>query len=279
MIPFDFEYFRPETVEEAVDLYHKLELANKAPMYFCGGTEIITMARLRQIETSAVIDIKDVPECRALEANDEKILIGAAISLARLEEEKVFPLLSRVCNRIADHTSRCKITLGGNLCGKIIYRETVLPLLLTDCEVIIAGKNGLKTVSIHDVFQKQMNLQADEFVVQVVIGKPFAEMPYITEKKTKIDRIDYPLITMAALKKEEAIRISFSGLCEYPFRSPELEEVVNDRNLNPEERASRSLNQIPGPVMDDINGSSEYRKFVLQNLIADAIRTLEGARP
>jgi len=278
MIPFDFEYFRPETVEEAVDLYHELDLANKAPKYFCGGTEIITMARLRQINTSAVIDIKDVPECKALEANDEQILIGAAISLARLEEEKAFPLLSRVCNRIADHTSRCKITLGGNLCGKIIYRETVLPLLLADCEVIIAGKNGLKTVSIHNVFHKQMNLQADEFIVQVVIGKSYAEMPYITEKKTKIDRIDYPLITMAALKKEETIRISFSGLCEYPFRSPELEEVVNDRNLSPEERASRSLNQIPGPVMDDINGSSEYRKFVLQNLIADAIRTLEGAR-
>ncbi|WP_220483287.1 FAD binding domain-containing protein [Paenibacillus thiaminolyticus] len=117
MIPFDFEYYKPCTIQEAIDLYHTLHADGKEPLYFCGGSEIITMARLNQLYTQAVIDIKDIPECTVLESNAEQILIGAAIPLALLEEWKEFPLLSWVCNRIADHTSRYKITLGGNICG------------------------------------------------------------------------------------------------------------------------------------------------------------------
>ena len=275
MIPFDFEYYKPDSVQAAVDLFQKLYSENKKPLYFCGGTEIITMARLSQIFTQAVIDIKDIPECNLLESNSEQILIGAAITLARLEEEKVFPLLSRVCNRIADHTSRCKITIGGNICGKIIYRETILPLLVADSEIIIAGKSGMRKVSIHEVFNKQMNLQAGEFVVQIVVQKRYTEMPYVTEKKTKIDRIDYPVVTIAALNNEKTLRISFSGLCEYPFRSPKIEEIINDRCFSAEERAYQLLSLIPDQIVDDVNSSSEYRKFVLQNLVIDAINTLE----
>lgn len=54
---------------------------------------------------------------------------------------------------------------------------------------------------------------------------------------------------------------------------------MNDSNLHAEERARRSLNQIPAPVVEDINGSSDYRKFVFETLIIDVIRTLEGERP
>ncbi|MDG0875688.1 FAD binding domain-containing protein [Paenibacillus thiaminolyticus] len=279
MIPFDFEYYKPCTIQEAIDLYRTLHADGKEPLYFCGGTEIITMARLNQLYTQAVIDIKDIPECTVLESNAELIEIGAAIPLAQLEEWKEFPLLSRVCNRIADHTSRYKITLGGNICGKIKYREAVLPLLIADSEITVASEDGLRKLPIHKIFNKQMNLNTGEFVVQAAIPKRYAEMPYITEKRTKIDRIDYPLITMAALRDGEAIRLSFSGLCEFPFRSQEIEKIVNDSNLHAEERARRSLNQIPAPVVEDINGSSDYRKFVFETLIIDVIRTLEGERP
>lgn len=278
MIPFDFDYYNPHSVKEAVDLFRKLHTEKKEPLYYCGGTEIITMARLSQIVTKAVIDIKGIPECGVVESTDEQVLIGAAIPLARLEEETVFPLLSRVCNRIADHTSRCKITLGGNICGKIIYREAVLPLLLADSELVLAGEGGLRKVPIHEVFHQQMNLEPGEFIVQAAIRKPYVEMPYMTEKKTKIDRIDYPLVTVAALKVDETIRISFSGLCAFPFRSQMIEEVLSDRTLKPAERADRALSRISDPILEDINGSAEYRRFVVRNLLLDAIHTLEGER-
>ena len=41
------------------------------------------------------------------------------------------------------------------------------------------------------------------------------------------------------------------------------------------ERAYQLLSLIPDQIVDDVNSSSEYRKFVLQNLVIDAINTLE----
>jgi xanthine dehydrogenase molybdenum-binding subunit len=62
MIEFDFEYYRPSTIEEAVGLYHTLHTSGKMPIYYSGGTEIITLARSGQIMMGAVIDIKGISE-------------------------------------------------------------------------------------------------------------------------------------------------------------------------------------------------------------------------
>ncbi len=47
-------------------------------------------------------------------------------------------------------------------------------------------------------------------------------------KEQKNEKIDYPLITMAGLKKDNKVHIAFSGLCEYPFRSNIIEDILND---------------------------------------------------
>lgn len=60
------------------------------------------------------------------------------------------------------------------------------------------------------------------------------------------------------------------------FRSAEMEAVLNDKSRSAEERVRRSLQYVPKPVLDDAEGSSEYRIFVLQHTILDALRELEG---
>lgn len=36
MLPFDFDYYRPKTLKEAVDLFQYLEQQGKQPFYFNG---------------------------------------------------------------------------------------------------------------------------------------------------------------------------------------------------------------------------------------------------
>ena len=57
MIPYDFDYFLPDTWQEAVDIFHSLKAEGKNPLYYGGGTEIISMARVGSIRPDAVIDI------------------------------------------------------------------------------------------------------------------------------------------------------------------------------------------------------------------------------
>lgn len=275
MIPFEFEYYRPDSLNEAVGLCQRLNNAGKKPLYFAGGTEIISMARVSTIYTGAVIDIKHIPELKVMEWQSNRLVIGAAVTLTQITEAKMFPLLDKSAGRIADHTIQGKITLGGNLAGTIIYREAVLPLLLVDAEALIAGPEGLRQVPLQQVFQERLRLDQAELLVQIIVDGEYMGLPYTHVKKTKQDKINYPLVTAAALKKDGRLRVALSGICSFPFRSMKIEDELNYTDLPIARRIDRALQQLPGPLVDDMLGSSQYRAFVLKNTLFTTFKTLE----
>ncbi len=142
MIPLDWVYCRPDTLAEAASAYVDFLKKGLSPVYYGGGSEIITMSRAGSIQPGAVVDLKGIPECLELKRDADKLIIGTANSLSQISESKLFPLLGTAAGRIADHTNQCRITLGGNLCATIIYRETSLPLLLCDAKVVLCGPKG-----------------------------------------------------------------------------------------------------------------------------------------
>lgn len=276
MIPYNFEYYQPVNALEAVRLFQDLALQGKEPLYYSGGTEIITMGRIHLLQPRALIDIKTIPECTALAAHDQKLILGSALSLSRLHDSRAFPLLGEAAAGVADRTSRNKITLGGNICSHLMYREVVLPLLLTDSEVRIAGPAGWKQVSIHQVFNGQLRLEKGEFLVQSITDSSYIRMPYASVKKRKVSAIGYPLVTITAIQTNSMIRVAFSGVCAFPFRSPMMEDALNRREIPLKLRIDQALVHLPAPLLDDINGSAAYREWVLKNTLLDTIRLLGG---
>ncbi|MED4599204.1 FAD binding domain-containing protein [Paenibacillus validus] len=276
MIPYNFEYYRPATLHEAVSLFQQLDAHDKSPLYYSGGTEIITLGRINQVYTGAVIDLKQIPECRMLAVLEQKMVLGSALTLSELHDSRVFPLLGETGAGVADRTSRNKITFGGNICGRFIYKEAVLPLLLTDSEVRIAGPTGFRQVPIGQVFDRTLKLSRGEFLVQALTEVSYIGMPYVTVKKRKVASIDYPLVTVTALRSDSGIRVAFSGVCSFPFRSAAVEEILNRREIPLEDRINQAADQLPAPILSDIKGSAAYRKLVLKNTLHDTIRTLGG---
>ena len=275
MLPFDFEFYQPETLEEAVQLYQTLDQQGKQPMFYSGGTELITLGRIDMAFTEAVIDIKGIAECNVMQVSGDHLLLGSTLSLTKIEETNLFPLLTKTASEVADHTARGKITLGGNICARIFYREAVLPFLLADSQLFITGPEGKKVVSINDMFQGKLKLKNGELLVQLVTENRFVKAPYFSMKRRQQWETGYPLITVAALKIAEEIRVAVSGLCPFPFRSTEMEETLNNRSYSVEEKVERALSMLPNPILDDMEGSADYRLFVLRHLLMDMLATLE----
>lgn len=267
MIPFDFIYCRPNTLGEAYDTFLQLRAEGKNPAYYSGGSETITMCRAGNIQPGAVIDVKSIPECTLLSLDQDGLSIGGACTLNQIKESKLFPLLSLACGRIADHTNQCRITLGGNLCGSIIYRETSLPLLLSDASLTLLGGEGLRTVPFEQVFQGRMQLSSGELVVRAHIPGWALTAPHYHIKHTANEKIDYPLVSMAVIRKDGRLRAAFSGICSCPFRSAEMEDILNDHALSPSARAEQAAGRLPKPVQSDVEGSGAYRQFVLMNML------------
>jgi len=278
LIAYDFEYYKPATVDEATSLFQALDQQGKEPSYFSGGTEIITLGRVNRIKTGAVIDIKGIPECMVLKKEANKLTFGAAQTLNRVRDVQYFRFLSKAIAEIADHTARNKITLGGNMCANIIYRETILPLLLTDSQVIIAGPAGLNQLPLNEVFDQTLKLQRGELLTQIITEEMESELPFLCIKKRRQWDGGYPLVTIAALKKNEQIRFAFSGLCPYPFRNEKMEESLNNQALSNEARIEEAMRHIPAPILSDVQGSEDYRRFVLKNTLLDVLDTKGGVK-
>jgi len=276
MIPSDFEYYRPHSITEALQLYSKLYQEEKNPIYYGGGTEIITFGRFGNLNAYSIIDIKEIPECNVLGRTPHHMVLGAALTLTRVSESNVFPLLSKTASRVADHTARNKITLGGNIAGEICYREAVLPFLLADSTFGIVGIKGMRYVSIHSLFIERLRLNKGEFLLQVLTDIEYIGLPFYSVKKRKLEKVDYPVITLAALKKGNEIRMAFSGLCAFPFRSTAMEIAINNNQMSVEDKIENTVLYIPAPVLDDIRGSRDYRLFVLRNILRDMLEHFEG---
>lgn len=271
MITTEFAYYRPDSVVEATALFQELLRTGQQPIYYSGGTEIITLGRLNRLAAKAVIDLKGIPECCALGWDDDRLVIGAANSITRVCESGHFPLFTETAGRIADHTSRGKITVGGNICGGFMYREAVLAFLVTDSEVVLAGPNGVRTVPLTEVFASRLQLDQGEFLVQLRTPKMGLRLPHRGVKKTKDSRINYPLVSVAMLKQDGHLRLAISGLCPFPFRSQQMEEELSDTDHVEQERVTRALTHLPAPAVDDLEASADYRQYLLSSILHSAL--------
>lgn len=275
MIGFDFEYYKPDTIDEAIKLFNVLDSLGKKTIYYGGGSEFISMARTNNLYADAVIDIKGIEDCREYGMGGDNLVIGAGVTLTEIAEGNLFPLLSMAVKRIADHTMQGKITIGGNICGTIIYREAVLPLLVSDSKLILANKDGLREELVKDIFKGQLELNKGDLVVKIIVPGEFLDLPYLHVKRTKNEVIDYPLVSMVALKNEDKIHMAFSGLGDYPFRSYELEELLNSDTSPIEDKIQQAVDSIEDKINDALNGSKEYKKFMLYHVLNTALEDFQ----
>lgn len=276
MIGFDFDYYRAETLDEAFNIYFELYNSGKKPVYYSGGTELISMARTDSIRFDAVIDLKYIYECKYHGFLENDYIIGSGVTLSQIAEANKFPLLSKTVQRIADHTIQDKITLGGNLAGTIIYREAALPLMLTNCDIVLMSKDGLIKIPFMQIFDGSINLKPGEFLVQISINKSYLKLPYIHVKKTKNEKIDYPLITLTAIKNENSIKAAACGIFSKPMMIPDV--YINEENLGIDEKINKTTDTIYNYIHEDLSGSKEYRVFVFKNVLKQALANLGGIK-
>ncbi|MFS0687771.1 FAD binding domain-containing protein [Sporosarcina sp. 179-K 8C2 HS] len=276
MIPFNFDYFKPETTEEALKIYSSEWKLGKKVIYLSGGTEVITFARGGKMTFDTVIDLKGIPECNMLEMQGEELVIGAAVTLNRLIETNLFPLLSKTARTIADHTSRNKITIGGNLMSKLGYREGILPFLITDAVASVIGHEGTVVMPVEKLAAAE--LADGQFLTHIKLSASNLDLPFIHSKRTRSSKVGYPIVSLAAMSKEGRIRIAFSGIHEHPFRSAVVEGVLNDTAIEDEQRVDKAIAKLPTDITDDFIASKHFRRFILNKLLSEMNTEWEGNR-
>ena len=276
MISYDFEYYRPKTYSEAIEIFKSKFDEGKNPVYYSGGTETVTYARNNIIKTGAVIDLKSIEETNVFSEEGDLIIYGSSLNLNDIIEKTQFSLMANVINKIADHTVRNRLTIGGNTCGRLFYREGILPVMVSDGTLVIAGVEGIRRENIMNGFNKRLILSPGEILLQIEIHKKNIKYPYTNLRKEKSGEIDYPLFHIVALKVDGLVRYGFSGICPFPFRSLEMEIVLNDKSIDIEDRVAQAITMLPANIIDDIQGSRGFREYLFQMDLVDIVKRMEG---
>jgi CO/xanthine dehydrogenase FAD-binding subunit len=265
MIPFDFDYVLPETLQEAYGAWRGEKEAGRSAVYYGGGTEIVTLARSGTITPQCVIDLKGVPECSFSGEDEGRLVFGAACFLTDIVEENLFPLLSEVCRGVADRTVRNRLTLGGNVCGRLPYREALLPFLCVGAAARVFGVEGLREEPLETFFDKRLKLDDGEFLAALVVEKESARLLSAHCRKVRGGRVDYPVCTVAGAADGDSVRLAVSGAWDFPV-------VADCTSFTPPEKI---VADVPHAIKDDAVAASDYRGALLLQAVEKVLLSLE----
>ena len=161
-------YEAPDSLDTAVAL---LARANGDARVLAGGTDLLVQMRSDILDPELVVDIKKIPQTRAVTEEKGGWRIGAAVTGAELMEharlKQVWPGVVEAANLIGSTQIQGRATLGGNLCNGSPAADSVPALIAASAVAAVAGPEGRRDVPVEDVMlgPRQLSLTKGEFIV------------------------------------------------------------------------------------------------------------------
>jgi carbon-monoxide dehydrogenase medium subunit len=174
MKPAPFDYARPATVIEAIDL---LQRHTGEARVLAGGQSLGPMLNLRLAQPELIVDIGAIGELRQASESEEGIEIGACVTHAMFEDGRVpdvtCGLMRHVAADIAYRAIRNRGTIGGSVCHADPAADWLSVLILLSARVSIVGKNGMRTLGVEQFVRGSYEtaLAEDEIVVGIRIPR------------------------------------------------------------------------------------------------------------
>ena len=175
MKPAPFEYARPASVAEAVDMLR----ADDGAKVIAGGQSLVPLMAMRLARPTLLVDVNDLHldsvSLDEAQAGEPVLRIGATTRHRRLENDPVIgraaPLLAEAAGLIGHPAIRVRGTIGGSLAHADPLAE--LPAVLVACEgsVVARGPGGERTIAAADLFAGFLTttLAPDELLVEVTV--------------------------------------------------------------------------------------------------------------
>jgi aerobic carbon-monoxide dehydrogenase medium subunit len=154
MIPGSFDYHRPGSVADAVQLL--ADLGEEARVV-AGGHSLIPMMKLRMAQPEHLVDLQDLAELRGVSVEAGKVTLGAlttqAAIIASQELARVCPILKEAALQIADPQVRALGTIGGNVANGDPGNDMPAVMQALDAVYLLRSRAGSREVCARDFYE------------------------------------------------------------------------------------------------------------------------------
>jgi aerobic carbon-monoxide dehydrogenase medium subunit len=263
--PAEFEYKRPESVEEAIGLLAE----NGESRVLAGGHSLLPMMKLRLAEPAALVDIGRLSGLDGISEEGGDISIGAlathaSVAASELVREKC-RVLATTAEGIGDRQVRNRGTIGGSLAHADPGADYPTVVTALGATVVVRGAGGEREIAADDFFTGVFTtaLQQGELVTEVLVPAA-AKAAYV---KHRHPASGYAVVGVACVVHADEARIVVGGVTGTP--------VLIALSPGDESATEAVVEELPAALsgaLSDTYASGEYRVHLAQVLARRAIK-------
>src|ERR1044071_7325632 len=175
MIPTQFDYLTPATLDEAVSLL--TQHADDAKI-LAGGHSLIPAMKLRLAMPQILVDIGRIKDLSYIREEGGQIRIGAMTTHYQLESSdrlrEICPILPECAAQIGDVQVRNKGTIGGSLAHSDPAADWPATILALRADLVAVSANGERVIKADDFFVDMLTtaLEPGEILREIRITPP-----------------------------------------------------------------------------------------------------------
>jgi len=279
VIRHEFDYRRPGTLSEAIDLL--VEYGDSARV-LAGGTDLVAWLRDDAIAPDLLIDIKDVPGMDDLRLDGDTLVIGSLVTFSDIMGSDVVaehaPLLAEMAGTVASGGIRNRATVVGNICSAVPSCDAGPVLLAYDTTVHLTGPGGDRSVDIDDWFVglRTTARSDDEIVTHLTIDLREHAGAYLKLMRYAGEDLAQASVGIVAYPGND-YRVAFGAVAPTPIRSARIEAALHGNDVD-----GALIETVVGMVSDeispitDIRASAEYRTRMTEVMLERGLGAVAG---
>jgi aerobic carbon-monoxide dehydrogenase medium subunit len=279
MIPAEFDYEAPETLDEAIRILH--DNGDEAKL-LAGGHSLLPLMKLRLATPALLIDLRRVPGLHGIQRENGSWRIGAMTPHATLETTPELGLASRVAGTIADQQVRNRGTIGGSLAHGDPASDLPAILLIGEGTVTVQGTAGQRTIDAAELFRDYLETSIGQDEVLTEVRIPAFDGYGFGYQKFNRRSEDWAMVATSALVKQtgdicEDVRVGLTNMAGTPLRASAVEDALRGQPLNAETIAAAASHAADGTDPPaDLNASAEYKRHLARVLCKRALTEAAG---
>jgi CO/xanthine dehydrogenase FAD-binding subunit len=265
-------YEAPESLDTAVAL---LAGARGDARVLAGGTDLLVQMRADILDPELIVDIKKIPETRAVAQEKGGWRVGAAVTGAELKENaalrKAWPGVIEAANLIGSTQVQGRATMGGNLCNGSPAADSVPALIAAGAVATVAGPKGRRDIPVEDVMlgPRKLALAKGELLVSFFLpprpkGSGDAYLRFIPRTEMDIAVVGSGVnLTLDGKGVITAARVSLGAVAAKVLLVPAAAQAIVGSSLDrpAQDRLEAAARAACQPI-DDKRGTVEFRTQV-----------------
>jgi carbon-monoxide dehydrogenase medium subunit len=284
MIPSNFDYVAPTTVDDAVAA---LANAGEDAKVIAGGQSLMPVLRLRLAAPTVLIDLNRIDELRGVRDDGDALVIGAMTTYYGLLGNPLISkhalLLADATRTVADPQIRHRGTLGGNLAHADPAGDLAAPTLALDATLTVAGPSGRRSIPVADFFVDYFTtaLEPDEILTEIRIPK-HTDWAAHYEKLHRVAQA-WSIVAVAATVEVDGgvirqARIALTNMMSVPVRARGVEDALVGQAATEDLIRAAAEHAAEGiDPLSDGNADANYRSHLAKVLTRRAVTTAIGA--